>query len=246
MYIGSTAIKHYYPDFSREPHDIDIAVETPQNSTTIDGKRVEYLENPVILKYQKEGYLNPDLMLTLKVSHMFYKYNWDKHMYDIQFLLKKGHKWDIKIIEELRGLWENILPKIRRSQLAQSKADFFDNAVNEDIDEHDYLHTLINPIPMYTLLLKEGSEVELEESKFHEMTFEQKCEVVREETYVMAWERYKDIDYRAAFKRQLKDNIMKHFPQYIALFAIENYVKLERPTINYRNLINNKLEYDKV
>lgn len=252
LIIGSTAIQHYFPEFKREPKDLDIAVKDKEDkelwkayideSPLLKGVRVELLENPVIFKYQDEGYLKPDLLLTLKMSHMFWDNMWDKHMFDIQFLLKKGARYDLGILNELRELWNNILPKVRRSVLAQSKEDFFSNAVNEDTDEHDILHTFINPIPMYTLLLKDGSEVELDENKWNAMSFEQKLEVVREETYVMAWERYKDIDYRLAFKVQLKQNIQKHFPQYIAIFAIENYIQLEKPTIKYRDIINNKLK----
>ncbi len=242
--IGSSAIKHYFPDFNREPKDIDFAVykkdglRQPSDSL----KKVEYLENPIILKYQKEGYCNPDLLLTLKLSHMFWDNMWDKHMFDIQFLFKKGCRYNLNILNELRELWDEVLPKVRRSKLEQTKEDFFTNAVNEDVDQHDILHTYINPIPMFTLLLKDGSEVELDENKWDEMSFENKLEVVREETYVMAWERYKDIDYRLAFKIQLKQNIQKHFPQYIALFAIENYIQLERPKIKYREIINTKLK----
>lgn len=244
LLIGSKAIKHFYPDFSRTPHDTDYIVE--DSSKHQKEKNVEFLENPILFKMQSEGIINMDTLLSLKISHMFWDNMWEKHLFDIQFLLKKGHKYDLDLVNEFRAHWNEVLPKVRRSMLAQSKEDFFNNAVNEDSDEHDYLHTLINEIPMYTLLLKEGSEVELDESNWHKMSFEQKCEVVREETYVMAWERYKDIDYRVAFKRQLKDNIIKHFPSYIAIFAIENYIKLERPAINYKNVINSKLEYDKV
>ncbi len=242
MIIGSTALKYHFPDFPRNPKDLDIAVreQKPREGNT------EYLVNTVLLDLEDGEYISPNMLLNLKISHMFWDNGFDKHMFDIQFLLKKGCTYDLNTIPLFRKYFEIILPKIRRSVLAQSKEDFFDNAVNEDIDEHDYLHTLINPVPMYTLLLKEGSEVELDENKWNSMSYEEKCDVVREETYVMSFERYKDIDYRAAYKRQLKDNIIKHFPFYIALFAIENYIKLERPTIDYRNLINSKLEYDKV
>jgi hypothetical protein len=58
----------------------------------------------------------------------------------------------------------------------------------------------------------------------------------------MAWERYKKTHWAIAYNKQLKDNIQKHFPKYIALFAIKNYVKLEKPRNNYRNIINQKLE----
>ena len=239
LVIGSTAIKNYFPDFNRTPKDLDYAVE---DSTKFkNGNGIEYLSNPIILKRQNEGYLKPNLMLSLKISHLFHDINWFKHIYDVQFLLSKGIDYDKNLVNELIPFWNDTHKKIRRSNLGLNKEDFFDNAVNEDTDQHDYLHTLINPIPMYTLLLKDGAEVELDESKWDNLSYEGKCDVVFEETAVMAWERYKENHWREAFKIQLKDNIIKHFPSYIAMFAIENYRTLERPKFNYRELINSKL-----
>lgn len=239
MVIGSTAIKHYFTDFPREPKDLDIAVYSKDGLKNKMG--VEYLENPVILKYQDEGFLKPDLMLSLKISHMFWKTNWEKHMFDIQFLLKKGCKYNLSLVQELRSLWENVLPKIKRSKLGQSKEDFFDNAVNENTNQHDYWHTLLTEIPAYTKILKENCEVELDFNKWENLSFEEKCDVVFEETAVMATERFKNTDYRLAYKRQLKQNIIKHFPEPIALFAIENYIQLEKPKFNFIEIINSKL-----
>ena len=233
--IGSTAIKHYFPDFPREPKDLDYAIESGEKFTK--EKDVEFLENDIIHKYQNKGYLKPELMISLKASHMFWDNNWEKHLFDIQFLLKKGYKFDEVLIDELVPYWEKILPGIRRSRLEMNKEDFFTNAVNEDTAEHDYLHTLINPVPMYTRLLKEDCEVELDESKWYALTFEEKCDVVFEETAVMAYERYADRPYKVGYRRQLKDNIIKHFPRYVALFAIENYPMLERPKYDYMTKI---------
>lgn len=238
LIIGSTAIKYYYPDFPREPKDIDIVVLEKQKR---EGE-TEYLENPVIFKYQKEGYLKPNLLLSLKISHLFWDINWDKHLYDVQFLLSKGCKYDLDLICELRSFWDSFLPKIRRSKLEMDKQQFFTNGVNEDTEQHDYLHTLLNPTPMYTKLLRDNCEVELDESKWNNLSFEDKCDVVFEETAVMAFERYKTTDYRIAYKRQLKDNIIKHFPFYIAIFAIENYKNLEKPKYNFKTKIENELQ----
>jgi hypothetical protein len=229
--IGSTAIKHYFPDFPREPKDLDFAVMPGEKFEKKGG--VEYLENSIIHDYQDQGYLKPGLMISLKASHMFWDNNWDKHLFDIQFLLKKGYSFDYELIDKLVPYWEKILPGVRRSQLESSKDDFFTNAVNEDTEEHDYLHTLINPVPMYTRLLKDGCEVELDELKWWDLTFEEKCDVVFEETAVMAYERYADRPYKVGYRRQLKDNIIKHFPRYIALFAIQHYPILERPKYDY-------------
>ena len=238
LIIGSTAIRHYFPDFNRNPKDIDVAVlkDKPR-----EGNK-EFLVNPVILKYQESGYLEPNLLLSLKISHLFWDINWDKHLYDVQFLLAKGRKYDLEIIQELRTFWDSYLPKVRRSRLEMNKEDFFTNNVNEDVEQHDYLHTLLADIPAYTKLLKEGCEVELDENKWRALSFEEKCDVVFEETAVMAFERYKAIDYRVAYKRQLKDNIIKHFPFYIAIWSIENYKNLEKPKFNFKIKIENELQ----
>lgn len=239
--IGSTALKYHYPDFTREPKDLDLIVEDSTQHVNKPG--IEFLENPVLLRYQKDGFIDPGLLLTLKISHMFWDMNWEKHLYDIQFLKSKFLMVDNKILSEFIEYWEETKPKVRRSQLALSKEDFFTNNVNENVDEHDHLHTLINPVPMFSRLLKDGAEVELDEDKWDFLSKKDKLEVVREETYVMAYERYEGKLHRIpAFRRQLKDNIMKHFPRYIAVFAILNYPELENPMFNYYKRIQDGLK----
>jgi hypothetical protein len=95
---------------------------------------------------------------------------------------------------------------------------------------------------MYTKLLGDGEEVNLDENKFHPLTFEEKLEVVREEVYIMAYERFKKMHYIPAFKRMLDKFIMTHAPLYIALFAIENYKILLKPKINYIKQIEDGLQ----
>lgn len=245
--IGSTAIKHWFPDFPREPKDIDYATDAEQKSGE---ENVEYLYNPVLFKYCQQDICPADLLLTLKMSHLFWEYKWDRHMFDVQFLLKQGCKYDLNILLELKEFWEEYLPKVRRSNLATTKEDFFTNAVNDDVDQHDFLHTLLNPVPMYTRILKDGAEVELDELKWERLSFEDKCNVVYEETIVMAQERYKNptnklINDKIGYVNQLKANIQKHFPIFIAIFAIENYPLLEQLPTKYdltkiKEYINNK------
>lgn len=238
--IGSTAIRHYYPDFPRDPNDVDYVVESKRGYVNADG--IEYHLNPVLLKYQSEGYCLPSFLLNLKISHLFWDINWEKHLFDVQFLLKKGHTVDIEMINAFRAYWDTVHAPVRRSNLESNKEKFFTNAVNEDANQHDFLHTLLNPIPMYTKLLKDGCEVELDESKWWQLSFEDKLEVIREETMVMAYERYPDFNYQKAFVRQLKQNIIKHFPKYIAVFGIINYICLERINFNYQTKIKNGLQ----
>lgn len=240
LIIGSTAIKHYYPHFKRSPKDLDYVVEDRKKYKREEG--VEYLENPIILKHQKDGYLSPSLLTSLKVSHLLWDINWEKHLFDLQFLLSEGNTWDLDLVRELRVYWESALPKVRRSKLEMTKEDFFTNGVNKDTNEHDYLHTLLVEIPAYTKILKDGCEVELDEDKWDALSFEEKSDVVFEESAVMDFERRPKLNFREGYRIQLKENIQKHFPEYISLWAIKNYIKLERPKFNYKIKIENELQ----
>jgi hypothetical protein len=182
LVIGSTAIKYYYPDFPRDPKDLDIV-----SDRTYRKDNIEYLYNPVLPKYQQSGYLSPNFMLTLKVSHLFYDINWEKHMFDVQFLIKKGCTIDMQLFNELYEFWQEYHPKNTRSNLDMSAKDFFDNAITSiDGLSHDELHLLINPNPTFQKILI--GEVLVSEDKFNDLSFEDKCNLVYEEVEIMAYE----------------------------------------------------------
>lgn len=240
--IGSTAMKFWYPDFNREPGDLDYAISYESEKVT-GNKKVEYLYNPVLFKYTDEGqeYLTPDQLYTLKVSHLTYDTNWRKHMYDANFLARKGCRLNLDLLEDLRVFWKEYLPKVKRSNLEMSKEDFFNNAVNPDENHHDSLHLLINPIPMYTRVLKDGAEVELDENKFHNLSHEDKLSFILEETGVMAWERFRHLPWYHAYSIMLEKFIKQHIPLFALPFAVENYHTLAKPTINFIKIINDGL-----
>lgn len=237
--IGSTAIKHWYSDFNRMPKDIDYATDEEKIKGSYG---IEYLYNPVIFKYSKGEYLEPNLLLTLKASHICWDINWDKHMWDIQFLLSKGNKIIKPVFWELYQFWNEYHTVNKRSNLTMSKEQFFTNAVNYDTIEHDNLHLLINPIPIYTKVLKDGCEVELDENKFNNLTFEDKLAFVKEEVMVMSWERYKSLFFKAAYYKMLKKFIRDHAPLFSLLFIIENYKTLIQINFDYFKTIKNGLQ----
>jgi hypothetical protein len=247
--IGSTAIKSYFPDFPREPKDLDYAVkdlDEKVNARQIlkdfeetHTQRVEFLENPIVCKYANEAVLRPDLMLTLKMSHLFWDIDWDKHMFDVQFLLKQGAKYNKDMFEELYPYWNELHGQNKRSDLKMTKEDFFDNALKEF--DHDHLHTLLNPEPTYISMLADDAEVEIDEQKFMNSTQEAKENLVKEEVYVMAFERYRALGYRRANLRMLKKYIISHVPMFAAPFVIENYVKLLKPEYDFVKTIEEKL-----
>jgi hypothetical protein len=244
--IGSSAIKHWYPDFKREPKDIDYAIGINGNKSKPSPVRgVEYLINPILDRLYKphNGIIeicSLGHLTTLKASHLCWDINWEKHMFDLQFLLNKGNEIEEELFWELYDYWNTYHSKNKRSDLKMSKDEFFSNAINYDVAEHDDLHLLINPTPTYTKILKDGCEVELDEEKYNLLTHEEKLDLIREEVYVMAYERWKNIDYRTAYLKMLKKFILSHAPKFTLLFILKNYIELQntKNIINYKKQIN--------
>ncbi len=236
LLIGSSAIKHWFPDFPREPKDLDY-VGKGKNS-----REVEYLENPILDRlYQNDNnaIVNPNHLYTLKMSHMFWNINWEKHLLDIRFLQSKGCVLDRELFYELYEYWNEYHGKNKRSDLKMTAEDFFDNAVECEY-EHDYLHTILNPIPTYTKILI--GEVEVDEQKFNLLSHEEKCNLVTEEIMVMAWERWKTINYKIAYGYMLKKFIISHAPLWEAIFIIENHKELYKPKFNYFKTIEDGIK----
>lgn len=237
LIIGSTAIKHHFPDFNRTPKDLDIAVSDVKGY--VNKRGIEYLENPIIFKYSNDDeFISKDLLLSLKMSHLFFDINWNKHMYDVQFLLDKGCKYDEQAIFDLYDFWKQY-HRSKRSDLNMTKEKFFTNKVNYDEHEHDDLHKIINSEPLYLSILKDGEEVLTCPDKFSQLSYEDKLELVREEVYVMAYERFRNDHFLIAHNRMLNKFIMQHVPLWMFTFTVENYKKLIRAKINFIELINN-------
>lgn len=236
--IGSKAIKHWFPDFNREPKDFDFATIIKIKGSV----NCEFIPIPIIANNFKDDVLNPNALATLKASHLFWDINWDKHMFDLQFLLSMGCEIDSELFVSLYEYWNIYHSENKRSRLDKTKKDFFDNAINYNEHEHDYIHTLLNPTPIYTLVLKDGKEVELCENKFNKLTHEQKLNFVREEVMVMAYERYKKLPFFEAYSKMLRKFIRDHAPFFSVLFILKNYKELSKPKFNYYDTIKTKLQ----
>lgn len=239
--IGSSAVKHWYPDFNREPKDLDYIVFDKSKEKIVGDKRVEMHTNPIFKDYHND-ILDPNSLATLKASHLFWDINFDKHMFDVQFLLKKNCVIQNDLFFKLYDYWNEIHGKNKRSDLEMSKKDFFTNAINYNESEHDDLHKILNPVPVYIRVLKDNCEVELDENKFLLLSFGDKLNFVREEVMVMAFERYKHLDYRPAYWRMLKKFLMIHAPIWSTIFIIENYIELLKPQYNYFKLLQDGLQ----
>lgn len=246
MIVGSTALKYYFPNFPREPVDIDI-IDSKYNGFekyTQENKKVEILENPILLKWFEDiygkvlEYCPPNEMYTLKISHMFWDINWRKHLFDIQWLKDRGCKILKPLFYQLHSYWEDYHGKNKRSNLNMSASDFFTNALQCEYD-HDWLHTLINPHPTFNKVLI--GEVEVSEEKFEKLSYQEKLDLVQEEIYVMAWERMPNLDYRFSYEYMMKNFIISHAPIWEAIFILDNYKDLYRPKINFKKQIEDEI-----
>lgn len=235
--IGSTATRHYFPDFPREPKDIDYAVKERITGST---REIEYLVNPVLFNYTDAEYLPPDMLYTLKVSHIFWDIFWEKNMWDIQWLLEKGCKLNKQLFDDLYEYWNGYHGKNHRSKLDMSADEFFDNAITCPVP-HDDLHEMLKEVPTYTKVLKDGAEVDVSEDKFNALSFDEKRDLVMEEVMVMSFERKFHSNYKISYGRMLRKFIRNHAPMWEALWIIENFKKLYKPDFDYFTFLNNKI-----
>jgi hypothetical protein len=168
-------------------------------------------------------------------------------MFDIQFLLDQGVCYNHKFFLSLYEFWQEYHKdrKLQRSNLNISADEFFTNAINYDVIEHDLLHELINPNPLYKTILEDGEEVLASQYKYESLDKETRLELIREEVYVMAYERYKSKMYLVAFNKMLDKFIRLHAPMWMAIFAIQNYKKLIKAKFDFISHLDKKIEAQK-
>lgn len=236
--IGSHAMKYWYPDFHREPKDTDYAVITETCTEVKDGNTIEYLHNPHVVRYCKEGIASPNTLLTIKMSHVFWDKNPDKTLADIMFLRRKDVYPDMYLYAILREFWKHKFGPIRKSDLTLSKGEFFNNAINSNQEiEHDDLHYALSDNPAYIQTLKDGCEVETCQKKFEALPFEEKCRVVREECFVMSYERFNNLNYRHAYAIMLKKFLVNHAPDYMQIFMLLNWEAIQKCPFDFMSKI---------
>lgn len=255
LLIGSTAIKYWFPDFPREPKDRDYAVQVGEKST----KEVEYLYNPVLFKEVYLGHLihvgndyiaSPDMLYTLKMSHMFWDINWNKHIFDIQWMKDHGCKPIRSLFFDLYKFWCEYHGGNKRSDLNMSAEDFFNNAIKFPV-KHDDLHELLvqheyfkgQERPTYVKVLKDDSDVDVSEEKFNLLTYKEKFNLLFEEIACMGVERFpKHWYYKEIFSVMLKKFIISHCKLFQAIWILDNYnYIMSNIPFNFRDYLHNKV-----
>ena len=225
--FGSKLIKKYFPDF-RDPNDTDWVTNDITEYNNMLSTKSRYNEIYYIPSTPNRE-MTPDEIYTLKFSHAIYDIHWEKTMSDIRFLQIKGCKLIPQFLKDLREFW-NIKHNQKRCDFNIEEDMFFKDNVKREIP-HDELHLIFNPNPSYKLIV---DKVKPSKDKFISLTTKQKDDIVWEEAYVIAIERYiKNFPFRTAYKKSQKDLITRLHPVWLADYIIINWNEFFTPKINY-------------
>lgn len=200
--IGSTAAYHWFPHGAggkpaRVPKDIDlltpakVASDSP-TTCLVDAQwhsAAEYL----ISINRDPVFLDPDLLLTLKVSHAHWDVKWSKTIWDVWFLQEAGAKLNMDAYDRLFKVWTEV-HGAKKVNLKKPVAEFFIDAVRRKHD-HEQLHELLafNDRPMHERLRPDNLSVWCDAGLFNALSAEQQFQTALEELLVVAVERF-DLD----------------------------------------------------
>lgn len=196
--IGSKAIQYHIPDY-RECNDIDIATLDVKKTQIINKIIYEFKPIPALFNYINECvkvnhiYVpSLNVIYTLKCSHLSWDINWGKNAKDVMFLESYGCVIIPDLYDELYKYWQEIHKSKKHIKLNCSNTDFFKNNVNY-IQDHDGLHEKYKFYhePLYKQCKKDLNKAILNKDIFDTWDLEKQLNLVIEEAFVIAEERFK-------------------------------------------------------
>lgn len=238
LIFGSTAAKHFFSDFPREPADLDIMSE--------DGKMSRQEQSywwPVFAEIAENNkdpeYCDPESLYAIKCAHSKWDIHWAKTMSDILFFQKKGVKLNKELYRKLVKDFAVTHGKRWAKLEGKDSTTFFQDAVKRKYN-HDDLHEVVAYYdrPLYERILKnpETKSVVCCKDKFADLPQIDKIRLVKEEVFVTALERYLvpsnfTSGDNLAYARSLK-KLMTTMSGggWFAEFMVENYSSLYRNT----------------
>ena len=163
--------------------------------------------------YDESGFASPEVQYSLRMAHIHFPIKFDKHIKDLMFLRAKLRmKKQISMIDDLESEvdlldtypalthmhfleTEKRRGKLKTPKMNQTGKEFFGKSEKfvKSYYSHDDMHLAIADMhkgyPIYEDILKDGSEVETDPSKWRMLHVQEKIWAVMEETYVIALER---------------------------------------------------------
>lgn len=235
--VGSRAARLHFADY-RSPKDWDFF--SPEKIRD-ESERVETFYHPALEAYDwSRGYATPNELYTIKVSHSFWNNRWAKHIQDVAFFQRKGCEVIPELYDILYPIWvEHYGAKRAKLRAGTKPEEFFTSTVKRMYD-HDSIHHSIayGDRPLFEKILRDGEAVAVDKSKFDALSYEEKCNLLREEVYATALERilipsnYQESQlkaYRWALEKTVTSFSKGFWPKWIVL----NINDLLRPDVDY-------------
>jgi hypothetical protein len=225
LIFGSTAIKHWYPDFNRTPKDLDIIGKGIPST-----KDMEYHWCPSFAYVTKNNvdskYVDPNFLYTIKISHAAWDIRWEKTMHDIKFLKNKGCVLDEALYKSLLNDWETIHYK-KKIVVKGNANEFFTSTISRRYN-HDELHKKVMwyNVPLHESIRKDINDVHCSRELWNNLSEEDKMRCALEEAYVFAIERYSDYPATIALSKALKTLITSSTKGWFNKFLIDNFFTL--------------------
>lgn len=241
LIYGSQAIKYHFPDYEKEPHDIDIITET-DNKYHLNIETCKRIEQYYLPEFQyifennkDERYVDPEFLYTIKMSHLSWDINWDKHMKSAIFLQEKGSKLDKILYDSLMQAWSRIHGK-KSVKMNVKNEDFFKPSIYRRYN-HEFLHSefAFYEGPLNERIRKDLNSPLCSEELWDILSFDDKIKCALEEIYVLTAERYifvdKPMKIEHAKIKILKNMITSTTSGWFNLFIKENFnlLRLSNP-----------------
>ena len=196
LIYGSAAIKHFFPNYNHEPKDLDIITETDNKyQLDVQGcKRIEQYYLPefkyIFENNRDQEFVDPDFLYTIKISHLSWDINWDKHMKAAIFLEQNGARLDKTLYDSLMIAWSRVHGK-KQVRMGVKNSEFFKENIYRKFN-HEFLH---EKFAFYNRPLNERIRKDLDsplcsEELWNLLSEEDKIKCAIEEIYVLAAERY--------------------------------------------------------
>ena len=230
--IGSVAARANFPDFPRDPADLDVITDGPK-----EGAEVHHAKATTAWFTGRNGFATPDELYTIKASHSFWDVHWEKTMADIRFFQSKGCKIRPELFDALYSEWEVRHGK-KNAHLTVTNERFFSDHVDRVVD-HDWLHeqVMYYDAPMFKKLKTDKGKAMISRRMFEALSHEDQVRTCREEIKVVSVERHGipsgfTLHPRTAYTRAAKDLIVYMTKGWFPRFIVENWLEMHMPDEN--------------
>ena len=232
---GSTAIYHWFSDFPRKPNDIDVISFNKKNELFDSVNFPDDIKQQIFETNTDKVFLDPNVLITLKLSHLQWNINFKKHLHDFHFLKEKKAIVNEDLYVVLYKYWKNY-HKDRRSNLNQSLDKFFNDAVKRNIP-HEKLHELVAfyDRPLHESIRKDLSKAYVDKDLYFSLSYEDQVKAALEEIIVISIERFNltknssNVEIMLAFDKSYVSLCTRIASGWWVRFLLENYKEIFPP-----------------